>query len=60
MSVDADFVAVSGRSSAYGDAMPESTTTGARSETSSLGLPSNSMQQEGDGSEDTDTDTSYR
>ena len=54
---------VSGRSSAYGDNVPESTTTGARSETSSVGMPSSSMPPEGDqGFETTDgdVDTSYR
>ncbi len=42
-------IPVSGRSSAYGDNVPESTTTGGRSETSSVGLPSGSMQPEGEG-----------
>ncbi|GIX73745.1 e3 ubiquitin-protein ligase UBR4, partial [Caerostris extrusa] len=52
---------VSGRSSAYGDNVPESITTGARSETSSVGLPSSTMPQGEEGLEiDTDVDTSYR
>ena len=37
---------MSGRSSAYGDTAPESATTGARSETSSVGMPSSTMQPE--------------
>ena len=54
-------ISVSGRSSAYGDGVPESGITGARSETSSVGMPSSSMQHEGDVSEaETDMDTSYR
>ncbi|XP_013777424.1 E3 ubiquitin-protein ligase UBR4-like isoform X2 [Limulus polyphemus] len=52
---------VSGRSSAYGDNVHESTTTGARSETSSVGVPSTSMPHEAEGLElETDVDTSYR
>ncbi|XP_042908898.2 E3 ubiquitin-protein ligase UBR4 [Parasteatoda tepidariorum] len=52
---------VSGRSSAYGDNVPESITTGARSETSSVGLPSSTMPQGEEGLEmDTDVDTSFR
>lgn len=52
---------VSGRSSAYGDTVPESTTTGARSETSSVGVPSTSLPQEGEGLElEADVDTSFR
>ncbi|XP_074655636.1 E3 ubiquitin-protein ligase UBR4-like [Tubulanus polymorphus] len=46
---------VSGRSSAYGDAIPESATTGARSETSSIGIPMGSMHHE----EGLDTDADY-
>ena len=49
-------VAVSGRSSAYGDAVTESAVTGARSETSSVGAPTGSMHQEIDGSDPTDQD----
>uniref|UniRef100_T1IY63 UBR-type domain-containing protein n=1 Tax=Strigamia maritima TaxID=126957 RepID=T1IY63_STRMM len=52
---------VSGRSSAYGDNVPESGTTGARSETSSVGAPSTSLQPEGEGSEvETDQDTNMK
>ncbi|KFM56803.1 E3 ubiquitin-protein ligase UBR4, partial [Stegodyphus mimosarum] len=52
---------VSGRSSAYGDTVPESITTGARSETSSVGLPSSTMPQGEEGLEiETDIDTSFR
>lgn len=51
---------MSGRSSAYGDNAPESTTMGGRSETSSVGLPSASMHQEvegeGEGSDHTEID----
>ncbi|CAH1787172.1 unnamed protein product, partial [Owenia fusiformis] len=47
---------VSGRSSAYEDNQPENTTAGVRSETSSLGMPSSSMQPEAD-LNDTDMDT---
>ncbi|KAG1664196.1 E3 ubiquitin-protein ligase UBR4 [Nymphon striatum] len=39
---------VSGRSSAYGDNVVETGTTGARSETSSVGAPSSSLPQESD------------
>lgn len=41
-------ILVSGRSSAYGDNIPEGTTTGARSETSSVGVPSSSLPPEAD------------
>ncbi|KAI0242917.1 E3 ubiquitin-protein ligase UBR4 [Lamellibrachia satsuma] len=52
-----DSVSVSGRSSAYGDTAPESATTGARSETSSVGMPSSTMQPECcEGSDHTETD----
>ena len=52
---------VSGRSSAYGDRDRESNTFGPRSETSSLGLPSGSLQQEVDGADvDADYDASVR
>lgn len=56
---------VSGRSSANGDNVPESTTTGARSETSSIGLPSTSMHPDVDGCEaeaeaEVDGDSSVR
>lgn len=52
---------VSGRSSAYGDNVPESIATGARSETSSVGLPSSTMPQGEEGLDaDTDVDTSFR
>ena len=43
---------VSGRSSAYGETAPESLNTGARSETSSVGLPSTTgLHHEGEGSD---------
>ncbi|XP_054720473.1 E3 ubiquitin-protein ligase UBR4-like [Uloborus diversus] len=52
---------VSGRSSAYGDNVQESIATGARSETSSVGLPSSTMPQGEEGLDiDTDVDTSFR
>ncbi|XP_052831626.1 E3 ubiquitin-protein ligase UBR4-like [Octopus bimaculoides] len=53
---------VSGRSSAYGDGAHESTATGARSETSSVGVPSGSMPPELGEVLDTETDhdTTYR
>ena len=54
---------VSGRSSAYGDTAPESATTGARSETSSVGMPSSTMQPEcceGSDHAETDFDTSSK
>ena len=41
-------ISVSGRSSAYGDNIQEGVTTGARSETSSVGVPSSSLPPEGD------------
>lgn len=57
-----DSVSMSGRSSAYGDGAQESTATGARSETNSVGMPSGSMQPELGEVMDTETDhdTSYR
>lgn len=52
---------MSGRSSAYGDRDRESNTFGPRSETSSLGIPSGSLQQEVDGADvDADYDASVR
>ncbi|XP_062622353.1 E3 ubiquitin-protein ligase UBR4-like, partial [Saccostrea cucullata] len=52
---------VSGRSSAYGDRDRESNTFGPRSETSSVGIPSGSLQQEVDGTDvDADYDASVR
>ena len=52
---------MSGRSSAYGDVAPEDVNRGARSETSSVGMPSNTMQHDIEGGElDTDYDTTYR
>ncbi|XP_014674379.1 PREDICTED: E3 ubiquitin-protein ligase UBR4-like, partial [Priapulus caudatus] len=50
---------VSGRSSAYGDVLPESATGGVRSETSSVGIPYSGYVQP-EGAEETDLDTSYR
>lgn len=51
---------VSGRSSAYGDNVPESMATGARSETSSVGVPSSTMPQSEEGLEiETDMDTGF-
>ncbi|XP_036368081.1 E3 ubiquitin-protein ligase UBR4 isoform X5 [Octopus sinensis] len=57
-----DSVSMSGRSSAYGDGAHESTATGARSETSSVGVPSGSMPPELGEVLDTETDhdTTYR
>lgn len=48
---------MSGRSSAYGENVPESLTTCARSETSSVGMPSTTgIQHEGEVYEQTETD----
>ncbi|XP_064650064.1 E3 ubiquitin-protein ligase UBR4-like isoform X3 [Lineus longissimus] len=53
---------VSGRSSAYGDVAPEDVMSrGARSETSSVGMPSSTMQHDMEGTDiDTDYDTTCR